>query len=175
MRRLFSTLLLFAGTAGCVPQVAPPPRAIPSPAPAPVQAPPPPPPPVRDWRDRPATVGDWVYKRDARGSVALFGPQGADALLVLRCDTARRQVFLSVPGTQAGPAVIRTSSVSRTLQLLPTGGQPPYLAVALTPTDPLLDAMGFSRGRFALEQAGSAPLAIPAWPEIERVTEDCRG
>ena len=80
-----------------------------------------------------------------------------------------------VPGTQAGPAVIRTSNVSRTLQLLPTGGEPPYLAVALTPTDPLLDAMGFSRGRFALEQAGSAPLAIPAWPEIERVTEDCRG
>ena len=174
MRRLFSALLLFAGTAGCVPQVAPPPRPIHTPAPVPVQAPPPPPP-ARDWRDRPATVGDWVYKRDARGSVALFGPQGADALLLMRCDTARRQVFLSVPGTQAGPAVIRTSSVSRTLQLLPTGGEPPYVAVALTPNDPLLDAMGFSRGRFALEQAGSAPLAIPAWPEIERVTEDCRG
>jgi len=174
MRRLFSALLLFAGTAGCVPQVAPPPRPIHTPAPVPVQAPPPPPPP-RDWRDRPATVGDWVYKRDARGSVALFGPQGADALLVMRCDTGRRQVFLSVPGTKAAPAVIRTSSVSRTLQLLPTGGEPPYVAVALAPTDPLLDAMGFSRGRFALEQAGSAPLAIPAWPEIERVTEDCRG
>ena len=57
----------------------------------------------------------------------------------------------------------------------PTGGTPPYVALALTASDPLLDAMGFSRGRFVIEQAGAAPLVVPAWAEIERVTEDCRG
>jgi hypothetical protein len=40
--------------------------------------------------------------------------------------------------------------------------------------DSLLDAMGYSRGRFIVEQAGLPTLVIPAWPEIERVIEDCR-
>ena len=55
-----------------------------------------------------------------------------------------------------------------------TGGTPPYVAAALAPSDALLDAMGFSRGRFVVEQADTPTLVVPAWAEVERVTEDCR-
>jgi hypothetical protein len=72
------------------------------------------------------------------------------------------------------PMTIRTSTLLRTLPGAPTGGTPPYIAVALTPRDGLLDAIGFSRGRFVIEQAGYPTLVVPAWAEIERVTEDCR-
>ena len=34
--------------------------------------------------------------------------------------------------------------------------------------------IGYSRGRFIIQQDGLPTLVIPAWPEIERVTEDCR-
>lgn len=132
-------------------------------------------PPAPDWRDWPRTPGTWTYARDSRGSLALFGTAGDDALLSLRCDLAARRLYLSRRGSAVTPLTIRTSSATRTLGVQPTGGTPAYVAVVLSPGDPLLDAIGFSRGRFAVEQAGAAPLAVPAWPEIERVTEDCRG
>ncbi|WP_253190412.1 hypothetical protein [Sphingomonas sp. LM7] len=64
---------------------------------------------------------------------------------------------------------IRTTSTARTL---PTTG--PQEA-ALPATDTLLDAIGYSRGRFIVESAGTPPLVIPAWSEVQRVVEDCRG
>ena len=138
--------------------------------------PPPPPPAASDWRDVPLTPGDWVYRQDARGSIALYGVPGSDALVTLRCDMAARMVYLSRAGSgPAAPVTIRTTSTARTLNFTPTGGNPPYLAVAITPRDSLLDAMGFSRGRFTIEQSGARTLVVPAWAEIERVTEDCRG
>ncbi|WP_345907778.1 hypothetical protein [Sphingomonas sp. UBA4815] len=45
----------------------------------------------------------------------------------------------------------------------------------LAGNDRLLDAMAFSRGRFTIEQAGQPPLIIPAYAEVGRVIEDCRG
>lgn len=171
MRRI---LLLPLAVAGCV---APPSRETPPPPPPPQTAPPPPPAPVRavDWREWPQTPGTWVYEADGRGSRALFGPSQADARLVLRCDGAARRVYLSVAGSATAPLAIRTSSASRSVPVTPTGGTPPYVAAAFAPGDPLLDAMAFSRGRFVVEQAGTSPLALPAWPEPARVIEDCRG
>ena len=55
------------------------------------------------------------------------------------------------------------------------GGAAAYVAATLAANDPLLDAIGFSRGRFIVEQTGASTLVVPAWAEIERVTEDCRG
>jgi len=157
------------------------PRIVPAPAPRP--APTPPPPPVtapaqvlgEDWRDWPLTPGDWVYRQDARGSIALFGPRGADALLTLRCDRGARMIYLSRQGGAPASVTLRTSTLLRNLAMVPTGGTPPYLAVAINPRDSLLDAMGFSRGRFVVEQGIAPPLVIPAYAEVERVTEDCRG
>jgi len=184
--RIFAGFCLVS-LAGCVekappppPRPAPPPARAPARVPvrAPVRAPAPlssPPPATTDWRDSPVTLGEWVYRQDARGSIALYGQPGSDALVTLRCDIAARMVYLSRAASgPAAPATIRTTSTARTLNLTPTGGTPPYLAVAITPGDSLLDAMGFSRGRFTIEQAGYPTLVIPAWAEIERVTEDCR-
>jgi len=177
MRLLFRALpvALLIVVGGCVPQpVAPP--APPAPAPMPRPQPLPAPMPTSsDWRDWPLTPGTWTYRRDGRGSLALFGQAGADALLTLRCDLPSRQIFLSRAGSVLSPLTIRTTSTTRALPMRPTGGTPPYVAAALAPNDSLLDAMGFSRGRFVVQQGGAATLVIPAWAEIERVTEDCRG
>jgi len=48
------------------------------------------------------------------------------------------------------------------------------ISIQLAAYDPLLDALAFSRARFAVVAAGSPPLVLPAWPEIARVIEDCR-
>ena len=40
--------------------------------------------------------------------------------------------------------------------------------------DRLLDALAFSRGRFAIGVPGAAPLIVPNWPEATRAIEDCR-
>jgi hypothetical protein len=40
---------------------------------------------------------------------------------------------------------------------------------------PLLDAMVFSRGRFAISMPGSPALVVPAGTEVAHVVEDCRG
>ena len=175
MRRLLAFSLTLA-VAACVAPPAPPPpppRDVPRPRPAPPA--PPPPPPAAEWRDWPVTAGTWVYERDARGSRALFGPARADALLVLRCDLGERRMFLSRAGSSEVPLAIRTSSASRSLAVRATGGALPYVAAALVPTDPLLDAMAFSRGKIAISQPGTPLLVVPSWAEIGRVIEDCRG
>ncbi len=172
MRRIVSLLPL--AIAACVPASRP---APPAPAPAPVvRAAPPAPPPVAlgpDWRDWPLTPGTWSYRRDERGTLALFGVAGADAGMTLRCDAGERRLYLSVAGAP-GPATVRTTSTARQLALQPTGGAQAYAATALVPTDPLLDALAFSRGRFTVERVGMPPLVVPAYPEVARVTEDCR-
>ena len=174
MRSRLSLSLLLA-IAACAGPPPPPPPAPPPRVARPVPRPAPPPVLGADWRDWPLASGTWSYRRDERGSLALFGPPGADALVTLRCDGAARRLYLSRAGAVAAPMTVRTSSTARTLAMQPTGGTPPYVATALNPSDPLLDAMGFSRGRFVVEQAGAPTLVVPAWAEIERVTEDCRG
>jgi hypothetical protein len=130
--------------------------------------------PIGHWTDWPLSTGSWVYRRDDRGSIALFGATGADALVTLRCDKARRSLFFSRAGNAGTNMTVRTSSTSKGLPLQPTGGQPAYMATALMPNDPIVDAMAFSRGRIALEVDGAQNIAIPVWSEIGRVVEDCR-
>ena len=163
-----------SGSVEVVPQAARP-IPLPAPAPAPLPQPTPAPAPVSaDWRDWPLTPGSWSYRQDARGSIALFGRAGGDADFTIRCDRTRARVYLSRRGDVAGPLSFRTSSTLRTFDALPTGGTPAYLAVELDVRDPLLDAIGYSRGRFVVEGPGLPALAIPAWSELLRVVEDCR-
>jgi hypothetical protein len=180
--------MILSGAAGCAatPPVAnrvvvPPPVVVATAQPAPTSPPPasaPAPVPrySGDWRDWPVTPGTWVYRQDARGSIALFGVLGADAEVTLRCDRAARVLYLSRKGAAPdnAPMVLRTSSVTRSLASQPTGATPAYMATALNPADPLLDAIAFSRGRFIIEQAILPTLVIPAWAEPARVIEDCR-
>lgn len=169
-----AVLVLIGGCAAPRPAAPPPPTPV-----ATVRVLPPPPRPAAvgpDWRDWALTPGTWSYARDARGSIALFGPANAAAALVLRCDRGARMLYLSRAGAQAATVTLRTTSMTRSLGFVPTGNPAePYIAVAIAPGDPLLDAMGFSRGHFVVDQPGSPALVVPAWAEIERVTEDCRG
>ncbi|TKD53193.1 hypothetical protein [Sphingomonas baiyangensis] len=162
--------------AACVAPSQPAPAPSPSPAPLPRPAPAPSPAaPVVDWPDREWSPGTWAYAQDARGSIARYGVPGSDAELTLRCDRAARALYLARRGSApAGAAMtVRTTSTARTLAMQPTGEG--YMAARLTPSDGVIDAMGFSRGRFMVQLPPLAPLILPSWAEPLRVAEDCRG
>jgi hypothetical protein len=177
MRQLIPLAPLAAlAIAGCVPRVVPPPAPAPAPAPppvAPTPAPAPAPTLSDDWRDWPLTPGEWRYQRTAAGGVSTFGVSGAPPGVTLTCDRAARRLTLARTGASNGAMTIITTSTTRTVASRPDGAG--GMAVSVAATDSLLDAIGYSRGRFVIEQAGLPTLVVPAWPEIERVTEDCRG
>jgi hypothetical protein len=169
--RIALALFVLALMASCVAPPAPRPaapvartpamRSVPPIAPAPLPA---------DWRDWPLTPGNWRYGRDQAGTRADFSPAG----VTLSCDNDR-QLRLSVGGRGPAPITIRTSTVSRTATPTPAGQSRVAAALMFTPRDPLLDAIAFSRGRWTIEQAGARPLVLPAYAEVARVVEDCRG
>jgi hypothetical protein len=156
LRRL--TIVAVLGLGACVAprEAAPPP---PAPAPRPVASAPVAPP--VDWSDRPYTLGDWSYS----GGQASYGLAGTPRL-TLACEAG--QIRLGLPGAPAGAVTVRTTygDVVRQAQ---AGAQ-----LTLAARDPLLDQMAYSRGRFMLS-AGGQDVIVPAWPEVARVLEDCRG
>ncbi len=109
---------------------------------------------------------------EGQQSVARFGGNA----LALSCDRAAGLVTLMRPGTAEGqvPMTVITSSQSRPLTGMAVATNPPVIAATLTARDGLLDAMAFSRGRFAIETHGLPTLYVPSWPEVSRVVEDCR-
>jgi hypothetical protein len=107
------------------------------------------------------TPGDWVYR--AEDLTAVYG----GGLFTVRCDPAARRVTLARGGSAAG-LTFRTSYGDRSLAGGPSGA-------VLPASDPLLDQIVFSRGRFAVEAEGQARLVLPTWPEPARVVEECRG
>jgi len=167
-----AVLTLVLTVAGCVA----PPRQPPLP---PIYTPPPPPPPLPqapltgDWRDWPLTQGTWQFERNARGSSAMFVPARDVAALTLRCDVPGGRIVLARSGRATGALTLRTTSATKALAVRPAEGG--YVMAELAARDPLLDAMAFSRGRFVIEQAGAPTLVVPAYAEIGRVIEDCRG
>ena len=171
-----SALALLSLVTSCV---APPRSTVPPPTPPPVHvvAPPAPAGPVvvpTDWRDWPQTPGDWRYDKLRDGSVATFGT--APAVFALQCLRGSREIVMIHYVATGGPTTIRTSALTRVLSFTIAGDPPDGSVVTrLAATDPLLDAMAFSRGRFVVEEAGAALLVLPGWAEVGRVIEDCRG
>lgn len=160
--------------AACVPrsEPPPPPQTQPRPAPPPVA----PPPATADWSLLPLTPGAWVYSSQNGASQALFGPANSEALFVVRCDRAARQIVLSRAGEASGNTLaIRTSFGARAFTGSVQREPLPFVSATLPADDRFLDSMAFSRGRFTVEMAGAPMLVIPAWPEPARVIEDCRG
>lgn len=153
-----------------------PPPPPPPPPPAPTQArpaQPPLPPEPQNWIDAPRSPGDWSYAGGAARTVASFGRVGMTPDVTLTCDWASRTVTLARAGASSEPVLMRllTESTTRVIEAQPsTTG----VAVTLSPKDPLLDALAFSRGRFALESGGMPTLYLPSWAEVTRVVEDCR-
>jgi hypothetical protein len=143
-------------------------RVIPAPQPRPTSTPAPPPPrPSIDWREARATPGDWVWSNAGGGSSASF----AQGLFTMRCQQGSVVIARRGSGEGPVPMSISTSAMTRTLS---GAGSASEITATLTARDPLLDAMAFSRGHFAVEVAGLAPLYVPSWPEVSRVIEDCR-
>lgn len=157
--------------ASCATRTPSPPAPAPAPAPAPRPAPPrplPPPPPLA-WQDAPLTSGDWSYSEAAGPPSASFGASSPQ--FTVRCEPDRR-ISLARSGASGNALTLRTSDALRALPASPEQGA---LVAYLNASDPLLDAMAFSRGRFAVEVAGAPLLILPAWPEPARVIEQCRG
>lgn len=145
----------------------------PTPAPTPI-APATPAPVATEWQYRPVTPGNWRYSADAAGSVATFGPAAADTRLSLRCDRASHRVSLMRAGAGQGAMLLRTSYGAVNWPAAVTAA-PAQVVATRAASDTVLDQIAYSRGRFAIEIAGLEPLIVPAWPEVGRVIEDCRG
>lgn len=161
------------GLTACVPPAAPAPTPAPSPTPAPRPAPAPAPAPFAgNWMDAPQTAGDWRWRSAGQDSIAEFTAPAGQLLLQMIC-TADRDVTLTVMHRDTGTQLVqvRTETMDRTLSV---GDGEASLTAVLEPRDPLLDAIAFSRGRFAVEVPGSPTLYLPSYPEITRVIEDCR-
>lgn len=126
--------------------------------------------------DAPATVGDWSYRTASTGGTAVFGDPQSGARFSLRCDRNARVVSLWRARQGAGGATmtLRSESQMRNLPAAPTAGQVPGLEARLPASDRLLDAIAFSKGRFAVEASGAPALYLPSWAEVTRVIEDCR-
>lgn len=117
--------------------------------------------PAADWRTAPLAGGSWTYRATPAGSEALFENAGS-AVLVVRCDRASRSII--VGGSMPGAAVtIATTSAQK-------GSANGVFAA----NDPILDALAFSRGRFAVRFSSGSQVVVPAWPEPARSIEDCR-
>ncbi len=117
-------------------------------------------------RGAPLTIGQWHYGLSATGSEARFGTSFA-----IVCNRSARLVTLrridgagGVGAAAAGPLTIVTDLGVRTL---PANG---IVAVS----DPLLDAIAFSRGRFIISGGGGPRIILPVLPEAARSIEDCR-
>lgn len=128
------------------------------------------------WRDAPQTPGTWSYRAAGGQSTASFGEPGGKAPLWLSCDGTSRTVRLARAGAapSAMPMTVITTSDSRSLSAEPVPGPLPTLVARFAANDRLLDAMAFSRGRFAIQVNGLPTLYVPAWAEVGRVIEDCR-
>lgn len=160
-------LALPLAVAACTTAPAPPPPRVPAPKPVPVVVVPALQPRPADWRDRPYTPGSWHYA-DRK---AAYGADGVPPLLVMQCDPGRQLVLLSVLG--ASPTLtVRTSYGQRDWPASP--GAEGRSVISFAATDPALDQIAFSRGRFSISGPGLAEMDIPAWAEPSRVIEDCR-
>jgi hypothetical protein len=118
-----------------------------------------------DWRSRPFTAGTWTWRFTPEASEALFSdPRGVQ--LVIRCTRATRRVsFSRIGAAPTSPIRIATTSSQRQL---PPGNM-------VLASDPLLDAIAFSRGRLWVDAQGTMPLVLRAAAEPARSIEDCRG
>lgn len=171
--------------AACAPAAKEPPVATTASAPRPQQARPSPPPVMpapadTHWMDAQDTIGAWVYQNfgEGMGKRSLFSDPDDTFYFSLSCatDPDGVKVLFSRTGTPAKrylAMTIRTETTQRTLTAERLGTQ--MIMAGVSASDPLLDAMALSKGRFAVEVEGEATLILPSHAEVSRVIEDCRG
>ena len=128
-----------------------------------------------NYLDAPQSAGTWVYVEEPGETLAVYGTGPGASTFLMRC--AEGSVALArvadTPAEQSRAMSVVTETVTRQLEVNPLGMNN-VLFVNLAPTDPLLDAMAITKGRFAVEVEGEQTLYLPAWAEVTRVIEDCR-
>ena len=119
-------------------------------------------------------VGNWSYQRVQGGSHAAFAAPGGAQRLILRCTLSSRTVSIVRTGVPAAAPTLSIWTSSAVRSLPSRYDSTRSLTADVTAMDPLLDAMAFTRGRFATAGAGAPLLAVPSGPQVDRVVEDCR-
>jgi hypothetical protein len=128
-----------------------------------------------DYSYSPITPGAWTYRPVAGGSEASFVDTTGITRLVATCGKVTRLVTLSrISAAPAATLSFWTSSATRDLPARFDINSKRVIA-QIGASDPLLDALVFSRGRFAVSMPGSPALVAPAGTEVAHVVEDCRG
>lgn len=118
--------------------------------------------------------GAWGYRTIPGGSQADYVDAAGTVRLQLRCNRSARTVSIARTGVGAAAPTLAvwTTSLSRSVpaRFLTTN----ELVADVAASDPLLDAIAFSRGRIATAASGAAMVAVASGPELTRVIEDCR-
>ena len=130
--------------------------------------------PALDFSTATPIAGSWNYAAVQGGSEATFVNASNQPQLTITCVRVTRQVTISKPATGAAPFIlVWTTTLTRNL---PSGYNPATarLSATVSASDPVLDAMAFSRGRIGFSALSQPALIVPAWPEVGRVVEDCR-
>ena len=104
-------------------------------------------------------------------------------LLSFRCDLATHRIFVAratpLPADRiSGQMTVHTSFGATQWPVTGSsmaGASGAYATAIRAGNDGTFDKIAFSRGRFAIEAPGAAPIAVPGWAEVSRVIEDCRG
>jgi hypothetical protein len=118
--------------------------------------------------------GTWTYTAGADGGEAVFTDSSNQPQLSLRCVRSIRRVVLSRPASAASPMLGVWSSTASKSWPATFDPATARLSAQIANWDPVLDAIAYSRGRFAVAAAGQAPLVVPDWADISRIVEDCR-
>jgi hypothetical protein len=118
--------------------------------------------------------GSWTYRAIPGGSEADFIDAAAVVRLQIKCNRTSRMVSIVRSGVPAAAPTMSfwTTSSSRTVPVRFLATK--ELVADLIATDPLLDSIAFSRGRFATAASGAPMVAVPSAPETTRAIEDCR-
>lgn len=180
--RLTGCVMLALLLAACVPPPTPTPPPVAAPAPSPTAAPLPPPVAQAvvsselpaNWADQPRTEGDWSYQQLQGATVATFRSPSGERLFSVACSATSGRVSISRYVVQLPRSItieVRTETASRSST---SDSDELGAGLAFMADDPMLDAIAFSKGHFAVGVTGAEPLYPPSYPEITRVIEDCR-
>ena len=132
------------------------------------------PPPAPDPAGATPVSGTWSYSNGPASTLARFVSATGQPQLTVSCLRSARQLVIAKPASAAAPFMLLwTSSAARSY---PASFDPAtgVVSVRLAASDAMLDAIVFSRARFAVTLTGSPQLVLPNEPELTRVIEDCR-
>ena len=128
-----------------------------------------------DFSNSPLLPGSWSYAAVPDGSQARFMDSTGTIRVSFTCNRTSRGV--TIARASAAPAATLSMWTSTSTRNQPATFEQAGQRVAATfnAQDTMLDAIVFSRGRFALSMPGAPALVIPTGPEPARIVEDCRG